>query len=66
MRAALARAARGDLTSDDQDSPQEKFTALGLDFWEDLGSGAVQLAVLPQRHFPQLEANGGLRPSTEH
>ena len=36
MQAALARAARGDLTSDDQDSPQEKFTALGLDFWEDL------------------------------
>ena len=36
IRAALARAARGDLTSDDQDSPQEKFTALGLDFWEDL------------------------------
>ncbi|WP_240437716.1 isocitrate lyase/PEP mutase family protein [Sciscionella marina] len=36
MRAALERAARGDVGTDGQDSPRGLFDALGLSFWEDL------------------------------
>lgn len=36
MRAALARAVRGEVGTDGQDSPKGMFDALGLPFWEDL------------------------------
>jgi 2-methylisocitrate lyase-like PEP mutase family enzyme len=36
MRAALARAAAGDVDTAGQDSPHELFEAVGLKFWEDL------------------------------
>lgn len=36
MRAALERAAAGDLTTDEQDSPRALFESVGLEFWEDL------------------------------
>jgi 2-methylisocitrate lyase-like PEP mutase family enzyme len=36
MRAALERAAAGDVDTDGQDSPHELFDSVGLDFWEDL------------------------------
>jgi 2-methylisocitrate lyase-like PEP mutase family enzyme len=36
MRAALARAAGGDVSTQGQDSPRELFGSVGLDFWESL------------------------------
>lgn len=39
MRSALERAAKGDLSTDGQDSPRELFDSVGLGFWEDLRHG---------------------------
>jgi 2-methylisocitrate lyase-like PEP mutase family enzyme len=36
MRAALERAAAGDVSTDGQDSPRGLFESVGLEFWEDL------------------------------
>jgi 2-methylisocitrate lyase-like PEP mutase family enzyme len=39
MRSALGRAAKGDLSTDGQDSPRELFDSVGIGFWEDLRHG---------------------------
>lgn len=36
MRSSLERAARGEVGTDDQDSPRDLFESVGLDFWENL------------------------------